>query len=276
MRWIPFALVVVASTATSVHGKPSNPAFLGVAMNDIGGPPGIGPCSVSSITPNSPAQLAGLRGGDVFVSIDETPITNCNSLLLKIQQHNSGDSIDIKVRRDGNEPSLKATLLSREEVLRRRGIIGQPVLATSLLAADRQPVDLSDAKKRTTIVGWFDSRCSDCAASFSTVARWASKHATKGSPIRVLGAVGYDRESHEDALEDMKLKQRSFDIPLLYADNDTRENMTLADAERIYFMVIDHRGIVQHVAPVAPSADDADAMLDELFATAEQCSRKLK
>ena len=39
-------------------------------------------------------------------------------------------------------------------------------------------------------------------------------------------------------------------------------------------MVIDCRGIVQYAVPVVPSSDDADAVLDELYAAAEQAARK--
>lgn len=268
-------MVLVLSAMGVASARPSNPAFLGVGLNDIGGGQNIGPCAVSTITQNSPAQIAGMRPGDVFVSIDKTPITNCNGLLAKIQQHAPGDTIDIVVRRDGAEPKLSATLLTREDVLRRRGIVGQPVIATSLTGLDRQAVDLSDARNKTTIVGWFDASCVGCETVFSAVSRWSAKHSKKGSPIRVLGALGDERGNPELALEELKVKQRSFDVPLLIADDETRASMTLADPERVYFMVIDHRGVVQHVAPIAPSAEDAEAMLDELFATAEQCSRKL-
>ena len=38
-------------------------------------------------------------------------------------------------------------------------------------------------------------------------------------------------------------------------------------------MVVDCRGIVQFVAPIAPDSDDLDAALDELLAAAEQAAR---
>lgn len=262
----------VLGAVAPAFARPSNPAFLGVAM-DMANHQSA--CPVTGVTPHSPAQAAGLRPGDVIVAIDATPITSCNALLAKIQQHGSGDTIKIKVDREGAEPTLEATLITREDILRRRGIVGQRVIATSMITADRQIIDLSDTRRRTTIVGWFDSSCIGCEQVFSQVARWSSKHSTKTSPIRVLGALGDGRGTDLD-LEDLKLKQRSFDVPLAFADDDTREAMTLADSERVYFMVIDHRGIVQHIAPVSPDADDVEAMLDGLFATAEQCARKLK
>ena len=62
----------------------------------------------------------------------------------------------------------------------------------------------------------------------------------------------------------------ALDVPLALADPTLYEEFTIPDTERIHFMVIDCRGVVQYVAPIAPNADDTDAVLDELFAAAEQ------
>lgn len=283
VRWVPVVVASVVSlvattAAADGYRKPSNPAFLGVGMNDLGGVKGAGPCMITTITRDSPAQLAGLKANDILVSIDRSPIANCDALLSKIQQRAPGDAIRIEVRRNDMETPLAmtATLLTREEVLRRRGIVGQPVPATSLTAVDGSAVDLSDVRSGITIIGWFDAGCAACATSFIDVSRWARKHATRSNPVRVMGAIGNDRTSPEEALEELKLVQKSFDVPLVLVDSDTRNDLTVSDAERVYFMVIDARGVVRHVAPVAPGADDADVMLDELFATAEQCARRAK
>jgi len=44
----------------------------------------------------------------------------------------------------------------------------------------------------------------------------------------------------------------------------------MGDDDRVYFFVIDCRGVVQLVAPIAPDADDIDASADEVAAAAEQ------
>ena len=64
------------------------------------------------------------------------------------------------------------------------------------------------------------------------------------------------------------------DVPLALADQVVYDELTVPDGERINFMVIDCRGVVRYVAPIAPNGDDTDAAIDELFAAAEQASRR--
>ena len=50
----------------------------------------------------------------------------------------------------------------------------------------------------------------------------------------------------------------------------------ISDRERLGVIVIDGRGTVQYVGPIAPNSDDTDAVLDELFAAADQAARRSK
>ncbi len=70
------------------------------------------------------------------------------------------------------------------------------------------------------------------------------------------------------------VKPIGLDVPLALADRAVFEELTVPDSERISFLVIDCRGVVQYVAPIAPNGDDTDAAIDELFAAAEQASRR--
>src|SRR5690606_33645205 len=64
VRWLPLLTTLLMPLAASA-GTASDPAFLGIGMDD-----GPGFCSISSITPASPAQEAGVQFGDAIVSID--------------------------------------------------------------------------------------------------------------------------------------------------------------------------------------------------------------
>ncbi len=281
MRWPGFLLLIVAVAAlsTTATAKSSNPAFLGVQMDDIGGARGVGPCMVTTITKDSGAEAAGLRSGDVFVTLDAKPVANCDGLVSMIQAREPGDHVRLDVRRTGAQVvSVKARLLSRDEVLRRR-FGNQPAPVTQLVRLDdRSTVDLSVTRRATTIIGWYPTTCVGCEAVFGKVARW-SRDNSKGMPIAVAAATAGDlrsRRSIEDNLEALKPYQRGLDVPLLVADAETYEHFAIGDGDRIQFMVIDCRGIVQYAAPVVPSSEDADAILDELYAAAEQAARRVK
>src|SRR5678815_3874804 len=82
---VPVLLGLLAlGAAAPAHATPSNPAFLGIGMHDVGGP-GSGPCQIDEVTRDSSASLAGLRTGDYFVAIDNTQIPNCNVMITQIQ-----------------------------------------------------------------------------------------------------------------------------------------------------------------------------------------------
>jgi len=267
-------LVMTAAVApTSAKGKPrsSNPAFLGVGMQDAGT---IGPCEIGTVTKDSGAQVAGLRAGDVFVAIDGTAVGSCDSVITLIQTHEPGDLTKIEVRRGGVSTTIPAKLLSRAEVMRQR-FVGQPIPMTTLIRVDDLTAGDLSSRGKTTIVGWFDQKnCVGCETVFGSIAQWQKK---TRSAISVLGATAGDiRKSVPENLETLKQYQRGLDVPLLVADQDTFADLAITDPDRIHFMVIDCRGVVQYAAPLAPEADDTAAVLDELYAAAEQASRRLK
>jgi hypothetical protein len=266
VRSLAFFAVMLAAAAA--HAGPSNPAFLGIQM----GGSQVGPCVVEGVTRGSAAKAAGLARHDVIQSIDSSPTPNCDAVLRVIQGHGPGDSIKLSITRMGRPLQLTAELLSRAEIMRRR-LVGQPMLATDLFGvADQRSVDLSALRGKTAIVGWFDvKRCSGCTQVFGKLGDWVRAQADKGvgfPPMALAVTPGAPSESKQ-------LTPIGLDVPLALADRDVYEDLVVADAERINFMVIDCRGIVQYVAPIAPNGDDTEAAIDELFAAAEQASRRV-
>lgn len=266
------ALVFVAAVASPARAdKASNPAFLGVGMEDAGGP-----CVITSVERGSGAEVAALQPGDVFDKLDGTAVPNCNALVAAITARAPGALIKLDMRRASLPLKVKAELLTRDEILRRR-LVGQTLPPTELVRVDdRSLVDLS-AVKRTTIVGWYSTSCQSCDALLAAVAR-RGQQADKRAPVAVLAATAGDlreRRSLFDGLDQLKLAARTLDAPLLAADYDTYTKFAMKDVDRVHFMVIDCRGTVQYVAPIVPNTNDTDAVLDELFAAAEQTARRM-
>lgn len=259
-------LAFVIATASVAVGKPSNPAFLGIGMHDE--PDG---CHVDSVTRGSGAKVAGMRPGDVIAAIDKVPAGTCNAVLTAVQAHTAGDRVELVVRRAGRLLTVNADLVSRDEIMRRR-LVGQPMMATELRGVDdERTVDLSSLRGKTAIVGMFDlGRCDGCNAVFGKLATWTRAQADKpGAPPMALAV------SVEPLGQNQKVtKPIGLDVPLALADRAVFEELTVPDSERISFLVIDCRGVVQYVAPIAPNGDDTDAAIDELFAAAEQASRR--
>jgi S1-C subfamily serine protease len=110
VRWVGLLGCLFASTALAAP-RASNPAFLGIQMQDAGG---RGPCMIEVATRDSPAEAAGLRAGDLVLSVDGTSIGNCAVLLDEITAHAPGDTVQVKVQRLSAAVIAKVQLTTRD------------------------------------------------------------------------------------------------------------------------------------------------------------------
>ncbi|HEU4733505.1 MAG TPA: PDZ domain-containing protein [Kofleriaceae bacterium] len=276
MRRVGLVALVGSFIASTALGAPrsSNPAFLGIQMQDGGG---HGPCMIEAATRESPAEAAGLRGGDIVLSVDGKPIANCGVLLDEITSHAPGDTVQVKVQRLSSHLAVRVQLTTRDALLHK--VIGKPMVETNLVGVeDSEIYDLSALHGRMAIVGLYNPACVDCAQLFTKFLEWTRDKARKGGPNALVLAV-----VARDALHDPVALQRSLDVPLAIgeltapaqegASSPFSRELVISDRDRLGVLLIDGRGTVQYVGPIAPNSDDTEAVLDELFAAAEQAAR---
>lgn len=277
VRWAGLVICFLASTALAAP-RASNPAFLGVQMLDMGG---RGPCMIETATHDGPAEAAGLRSGDQVLAVDGKPIANCGALLDEITAHAPGDVVEVKVQRFSTALAVKAQLTTRDALL--RNVIGRPMGETDLVGVEDGTVyDLSALHGQMAIVGLYNTRCVDCASLFDKFLAWSRDQARRGGPPPLVLAVV---PGDEDPIHDLRALQKSLDVPLAVGGLASRQrlggspfgrDLLISDRDRLGVIVIDGRGIVQYLGPIAPNSDDTEAVLDELFAAAEQASRRSK
>lgn len=65
---------------------------------------------ISDVNPNSPAERAGLKVGDVVTKLDERPVVDSRALQLMIGEMSPGRSVQVTVVRDGDERQYPVTL----------------------------------------------------------------------------------------------------------------------------------------------------------------------
>ena len=68
---------------------------------------------LQGVRPGSPAERAGLRGGDVLVEYDGAPVANLEEFAALLQASRAGQRIELVVVRDGTSIRLEATLGQR-------------------------------------------------------------------------------------------------------------------------------------------------------------------
>jgi hypothetical protein len=115
MATMPRAEYVAASDAKSYSiGSPGGGrrVTLGV-VPDYSSDITTGGVKISGAVEGSPAEKAGLKGGDVIVGYDEHTIDSLYDLSEALAGSKAGDVVKLKVKRDAKTLELKATLAAR-------------------------------------------------------------------------------------------------------------------------------------------------------------------
>jgi hypothetical protein len=107
----PITLVRGVGTPAPPAGeRRGNNSYLGTIPDFKPVPRGV---PLSGVTPGSPADKAGIKGGDVIIRFDTDEITNLQGMTNALGKRKPGDSVMVTVLRDGKELVVKAVLGSR-------------------------------------------------------------------------------------------------------------------------------------------------------------------
>ena len=77
--------------------------------------PDAGELRVDKVIPESPAERAGLKSGDVIVGIDDQPVQSRRELAQTIRWRGAGSALSVSVLREGNLHKLSAVLSERQD-----------------------------------------------------------------------------------------------------------------------------------------------------------------
>jgi serine protease Do len=81
---------------------------------------------ISSVEPETPAERAGLKSGDVITKVNDTEIRDARHLLLTISQIAPETEVSISYLREGKTHTTKTKLARRKDDLTARGETGGP------------------------------------------------------------------------------------------------------------------------------------------------------
>jgi serine protease Do len=70
---------------------------------------------VSGVTPGSPADIAGLKSGDVITEFDGRPVADANQLKVRVAETDPGTTVMVKAKRNGEPNTFNVTLKQSTE-----------------------------------------------------------------------------------------------------------------------------------------------------------------
>lgn len=105
-------LRVVGELRAQARGEVRREGFLGVGLTqrEDGGQGAI----ITNVQPGSPAAKAGIREGDIVVSVDDQTIDGQAGLVAAIRDASPGQTVEIVLSRDGEILTVSTTLVARE------------------------------------------------------------------------------------------------------------------------------------------------------------------
>jgi membrane-associated protease RseP (regulator of RpoE activity) len=72
-----------------------------------------GGVKAESVVPDSPAARAGIRAGDVLLSLDGEALNDLGAFSEALKKHKPGDKVAARIRQDGRESTVTVELLER-------------------------------------------------------------------------------------------------------------------------------------------------------------------
>jgi serine protease Do len=84
-----------------------------ITLKELGAPYGV---VIMNVEPGSPAEKAGLKGGDVITSVNGSPVKNGNDLVNPIAQAPIGSKVKLSYVRDRSQKETTATVEDRTRV----------------------------------------------------------------------------------------------------------------------------------------------------------------
>ena len=116
---IPISIALDIMQQLIDHGKVIR-GWLGVEGTELTaqaamstGNPNIRGALIVEVYIDSPADMAGIRSGDILVGIDGQSVSGIHDLLEKVSLHKPGDTIDLTVYRGTEKRSFQTTVAER-------------------------------------------------------------------------------------------------------------------------------------------------------------------
>jgi thiol-disulfide isomerase/thioredoxin len=236
------------------------PPWLGVQMAEA--PGGV---LVRHVLRGSPAEKAGLRDGDLLLSVDRASVAHPQEVSTAVSAHAAGERLALAVRRGGRALDLIAELEPRptaEETLT-RDLVGSAAPAwvdvTPLAGA---PASVDALRGKVVVLDFWASYCGPCRYMAPELSALSARYQAQG-----LVVVGLTADAAELAAATRERWEMRYGVVV---DPNGRTHGGYGVTALPTVLVLDRRGIVRAVSVGAGrgEVERLDALVRALLAEA--------
>jgi thiol-disulfide isomerase/thioredoxin len=265
-RWLApvlASLLMFASPVSTVHADDEPHAWLGVEFQKT---EAGGGARVRHVMRGSPAARAGVRDGDLIVSIDETRVERPDDVINQVGAHAPGGTVRLAVLRPGADAPVRlsvtlAPVPDSDEMLRLDKVgTAAPNFNRLAPVTGTVPPSLGAMRGKVVILDFWATWCTACRLISPRLSAWQAKFGPQG--LSVLGIT-------DDPVEDALQGASKFGIRYAVATDESYATQRAFGVRALpTLFVIDKKGIVRDVAVgFDPSREKKlEALLQQLLA----------
>jgi thiol-disulfide isomerase/thioredoxin len=222
--------------AQSRQGRP----WLGLSMEDAK-PQGV--VKIRHVVRTSPAEKAGIRGGDGVLKVDGVRVATSSDVIRLVSAHAVGDTVPLTVTRDTKERVVNVTLANfpTSDEMIRMDFVGAfaPAWKGVDPVSGNVPASISALRGKVVMLGFWATWCGACRLQIPRLNAFHNRYAAQG-----LSVIGLASEESQEVGPHAARAGMQYAVGADKA-GDTTQAYHVVSLPSVF--VIDKRGVVRDV-----------------------------
>ena len=249
-------LLALLLPAIPARAQQAATPWIGIAIG-----PGDKGVVVNQVLDGTPAQRAGLKAGDVVVTIDGVAVAKPGELSERVQQKGVGSQVVLGLVRGGRSETVTLALEGRPDEIQllREHLVGKPAPAFALADAKGDyPAALGALAGHVVVVEFWATWCGPCLASMPRLTAWQEKYGPRG--LRIVGVS-------EEPLDLISKHAVAHKVGYTVAHDPGAVNEAYQVPAIPTLVVIDQKGVIRYAdVGGGDKLDSAERVVNQLLA----------